>query len=341
MDINRTLPPPPSTFDPYFTTKQQEMSSAYYYLEDDPLSRLFIQGRDFNKEYNIALVLYKINDSLETPFLEFYFEKLDGLYGFPQKALNMNEFKTLLSSVNKISPNESTSFLGGETSNEEDESIFDDSNEIDDEFLEQCSQFLQEKTGLISNESYDGFLESADGTIYVFYDFTHLEFTKGTWAVMDEIINKHRIADTGIKDADYKLFYDNPVLIYMRRINREPIEIPVSCYLCINQDSQILKNAYHTETENSQLSISLINEKNTHPIFKRIYLFSHEPILYENLDLIKRYAVFTKDMIYFLNSGFELTPEMNIDVDDKISISFYQEGKLYFASKVAENFAEL
>jgi hypothetical protein len=367
MDIDRTLPAPQSTFATTQTIKTPtEDFYGFTYLDDDPLSRSFSQNRDYAKEYKITLVLYKINDSLEIPFLEFYFEKVDGLYAFPQKELKMSEFQTILSSVNKISPSKEnnndensllSSFIGGtnqgDTSNDSNEIDDDstptdsneinddsnptDSNEIDDEFINQCSLFVKEKTGFDAQETYMGFLESADGNIYVFFNFTQFEFTKGIWGILDEIINKHRIADTGIKDADYKLFYENPLLLFIRDERREPMEVPISTFFCdVNG-----KNTYHNDTESSQLSISLIDEKIIDPIFKSIYLLSNDPIVYENLDLIKRYALFIKDAVYFLNKDFELTPEMDIVVDDQICASFYKDGKQFWAIKSVERFTEL
>jgi hypothetical protein len=182
-----------------------------------------------------------------------------------------------------------------------------------------------------------GFLENTDNTIFVFFDFTLFDFTKGTWGIMDEIINKHRINDTVINETDYKLFYENPPLLFIRDDRREPMEIPISGFSCLLDGS----NSYHTEPEGSQVSISLITEKVDDPIFKDVYLFSYDPMLYENLDLIKRYAIFIKNSVYFLNKGFELTPEMEINVDDQIAISFYRDGKPFWAIKSVERFTEL
>ena len=389
------LPPPPSVYNANTSvynantntntsvySADQNDKATFYYLHDDPLSRLFGQGRDYNKQCNIELVFFKVNDSIETPFLEFYFEKTDGLYSFPHKELNMQEFQTILSSNNKILPNDapiSNSIFGGNINNKvnegedpsnkvedgiesvnevesiknveddvenevesvnEIESVDSDINEIETEFLDQCSQFFKEKTGLTdenADESYVGFLENADGTIFVFYDFTYLEFYKGVWGILDEIINKHRIADTGVKESNYKLFYDNPILIYIRDSNRQPMEIPISGYLCTNNADNVIKNAY--DIEGSPSAVSLITEKIDHPVFKEIYMFSYEPIDYENLDLIKRYAIFSKDAIYFLNNDFELPTD--IEIDDNSAYSFYQEGKLFWATKTVENFTEL
>jgi len=364
-EIDRSLPTPKSMLEPSQTTAEPEENySGFFYLEDDPLSRVFGQSRDYKKEYNLSLVLYKINDSLETPFLEFYFEKIDGNFCFPKKPLNMNEFQSILNSVNKISPTEENNANVVDTNvvdtnvvdtnvvdtNVVDTNVVDtnkdsffivgdveESNEIEDEFLNQCSQFLMEKTGIERENSYMGFLENPDNTIFVFFDFTLFDFTKGTWGIMDEIINKHRINDTLIKETDYKLFYENPTLLFIRDERREPMEIPISGFSCLLDGS----NSYHTEPEGSQVSISLINDKVDDPIFKDIYLFSYEPLLYENLDLIKRYAIFIKNSVYFLNKGFELTPEMEIIVDDQISISFYRDGKLFWAIKSVERFTEL
>jgi hypothetical protein len=212
----------------------------------------------------------------------------------------------------------------------------DDVNEIEEEFLNQCSQFLKEKIGLESSNIYKGFLENQQGEIFVFYDFTYVEFSNGVWGILDEIINKHRIADTGIQESNYRLFYENQNIIYIKNEEQQKIEIPISGYLCIPG----YKNAFKTN-DSLDASISLIVEKIDHPIFKKVYIFSYEPIEYENLDSIKRYVIFTKGATYLLNNDFELTPEMNIDIFDTPCVSFYKNGKLFWGVKNNDNFTEL
>jgi hypothetical protein len=332
--IHEELPPPPNVFSAPVEKQSYETTSDFYYLEDDPLSRNFRQNRNYENPHNINIVLYKINDSIDIPFLEFYFEKVDKSYEFPSKELNMVEFKNIISSASKILPNQETEpMFGGEP---EDEDI----NEIEEEFLSQCSAFFSETTGLTqinAANSYRGFLEEKGGSIFLFYDATYLEFSKGSWAILDEIINKHRIADVSVKESNYILFYENPNLLYIKNENKEPIEIPISAYIC-NKDG---KNSHHNKEEDYNNSTSLIDEKFEHPVFRQVYLFSYEPIEYDNLNLIKRYALFTKETIYFLNTDFELTPDMNIDIGDNTRFSFYKDGKLFWALKSVEDFLEL
>ena len=46
-------------------------------------------------------------------------------------------------------------------------------------------------------------------------------------------------------------------------------------------------------------------------------------IEYENLDLIKRYAIFSNGALYFLNTDFDLPTD--IEVLDNTIFSFYRE----------------
>ena len=109
----------------------------------------------------------------------------------------------------------------------------------------------------------------------------------------------------------YKLFYNNPILIFLKYENGEPVDIPIIAYLCKetenNPDNKETETSYlnvfyeNREHSGSQNTISIINKKVEHPIFNETFLFTEEPIVYENLEKIKRFSVFIKNAFYFFN----------------------------------------
>ena len=285
-------------------------TDTYLYLDDSPLSNEFHFGFDNNKLYKIALCLYKINNELDMPFLEYFFQKTsDNKYSFPQFDLNMEPFNdnTL------IQPNPSMMDIE-ETTTEAD----DESNEVDDEMLSQCSQYFTKlfssTDSVFSKLKYKGFIEKQDeniSTIFAVFDSNDInlytlgdspENVEGVWGIIDEVLNKRKIINTPIDDSVYDLFIENKIMIYMKYYDGINLPIPISTYPCTYIDNHYV-NTYYTKNTLAKLTMSLISPSITHDYFDKVYMFSNEPLSEDNLVNIKRNALFIDKTLYFANKN--------------------------------------
>jgi hypothetical protein len=316
------------------------------YLNDDPLSRQFSLNRDYTKEYKLVLCLYNINTDLDTPFLQFLFEKKNSKFQFPIKDVNMWAIRELIESNKKIQPNNQD----GDVSDDGNE---DDENDIEFEFMNQCSQFYKEITGIgfdNSNKSFKGFTQNENNEIFIIFDLTNMNIenlqSSQQWAIIDEIIYKNRILTQPILESHVANFVQNPMLLFLKYDNGEPVDIPISGHLCKetenNESVDTEKSSYlNVYYEGSQNTISIVNKKIEHPIFSETFLFTEEPINYDNLDNIKRYAIFIKNSFYFLNKDMELKP-MEDEIYRKFDcFSFYIKDKVYWSIENYDLFVEL
>ena len=356
------LPDPPLAFGKIIPDETNETDEeddenddsniTYRYLYDDPLAKEFGFNRDFNKLYNISLCLYKINDDLDTPFIDFLFIKKDGKYSFPQTELNMEPFISINNSAEHITPNsylETGSETNGNVVPDENVSVGElptatsgeefhhDNNLIDDEFFNQCSLFFTKLFGKIDDSTlksvYRGFIDQITGntgTVYVVFDCTDLDLEdvtrtgnseanssvlppiEFTWGIIDEITVKHRIVDTPIEESNYKLFEENQILKYVKRMDGINVDIPISVFLC-SQINDTYKNVYYNDNVNEKYMFtrSLINPVVYHDILDEIYMFSTEPLENANLNRIKRFALFTKGFYSFNNKDKPLDEFVN------------------------------
>jgi hypothetical protein len=331
---------------------ETETEPIYRYLYDNPLSTEFSFDRDYNKLYKISLCLYKINDDLKTPFLEFFFMKKDNVFHFPQTDLNMEPFADINTMGQQISPMESME------SNKDDED--DEDDDIDSEFMNQCSLFLMNNMKMEEIDEkriktmYRGFIEEPGelyNTIFAVFDCTDINVTMNSneyaWGIVDEIMVTCKIANTPVENAVTQLLKENPLLVYIKTRDGSNCPIPISLYLC----TQIGKNAYYNENENPLTTMSLINPRVNHEIFDEVYMFSREPFNIENMNRIKRFALFTRDTLYFFNKDASITDILNepdnagnesdIIYDEYSNFSFYENGNNIWCVKELESFVEI
>lgn len=315
-------------------------NETYVYINDD-LSRDIELHRDLNLEYNLSICIYKINHELRTPFLEFYFEKKDGFYQFPETKITFNNIP--------------------------------ENTDIDTYFLDECSRLYNSKSDKPTKnifEIYKGFVDVGNNNIIAVFE--NQGFTQSTinesvdvlekppvlnneniqdesiWAILDEIVIRKRILDIPIKDYIIDMFNEYKVLNNIKDSTKFPIEKPIILYQC-NGTYKNYENNYYNENENHNKSISLIDERIEHEVFGNIYLFSVQPLEYDNLSKIKRYAAFINNTLYMLNNT-NLTKEELVGDETEISklpfktyhcISFNEDGKEYWTINTNQLFVEL
>ena len=353
-----------------YIEKQPLDIETYVYINDD-LSRDVGLQRDLNLEYNLSICIYKINHELRTPFLEFYFEKRDNFYQFPETKITFNNIP--------------------------------ENSDIDTYFLDECSRLYNSKSDKPTeniSEIYKGFVDVGNNNIIAVFenpDFTQstiietvdvlettsenqqeenvnvLETTSETpqeenvnvlkkppilnnepaqhdsiWAILDEIVIKKRILDIPIKDYIIEMFNEYKVLNNIKDSTNFPIEKPIILYQC-NGTYKNYENNYYNENEQRSKSISIMDERVEHDVFGNIYLFSIEPLEYDNLSKIKRYAAFINNTLYMLNDA-NVTKEELVGDETDISklpfktyhcISFKEDDKDYWSINTNQLFVEL
>lgn len=362
-------------------------NETYLFLDDDDLSRDITlnrdgKSRDLNLEHKLSICIYKINHELRTPFLEFYFEKKDGFYQFPETTIIFNNIP--------------------------------ENSDIDTYFLDECSRFYNSKSNKPFeniSESYKGFVEIGNNNIIAVFENPEFiqsynnginevlqsnqeesieqkpeEIIKSNqdesseqkpkevlkkqenepaneqkleevlenqpensiWAILDEILVKKRILDIPIKDYIIEMFNEYQVLTIIKDSTDFPIETPIILYQC-NGIYKNYENNYYNESEDRSKSLSIIDERLEHAVFGNIYLFSVQPLEYDNLSKIKRYAAFINNTLYMLNKT-NITKEELVGDETDISklpfktyhcISFNEDDKDYWSINTNQLFVEL
>jgi len=304
-----------------------ESGPKYYYLDDDPLSYEFSLDRDLTKTYTLHLVLYKINQVLPLPFLEFYLKSFTTEFQFPHRVLLPEVFSDVDQDDERLEPMDTEK----------------GSDNVDDVFLDQCKQFFAEVTGSppASLESiYKGFIEK-DNHIFIVANGSELAGienlgTEGAWATLDEILRTKTMLGLPITPLVVDLFLENKVLIHIKNEDRENLPLPQVLYLCQKQD-QIVENVYYAGHEPTSIPAlaSLIHERTEHPTLKHIYLFSEEILSQEASPLhIKRYAL-------FVDAANRFDPAAGEPVHVEPVVGFSENGVNYWAAKSPKYFAEL
>jgi len=88
VEINETV----ETIEPIEKEKERQ---EYEYINEDDLSQKFGIDRDLTKTYKLDVCLYKINKTLEKPFVEYYFEKYGGNFVFIESELTPALFENV------------------------------------------------------------------------------------------------------------------------------------------------------------------------------------------------------------------------------------------------------
>lgn len=336
--------------------QKRETEHKYVYLEHDVLSKEFSFDREpfilEQKPHKIALCMFSINETLGTPFLEFYFKPDGGVYQFPSTDLQMPPFLTIIKKEDDTKINMINNPVAPVENKKNDENGENEEDEIDIEFFNQCSQFFQKTTTLsndIASQRYLGFIEK-DDIIYVFFDCSKLDnlvVENMQFGIIDEIINKKKINDIPIEQHIVELFLSSPLITHIYRVHGEEVPYPKLVYLCLSDNEGQYKNAYYSD---STKTVSVTNPKIEHPFFGNVYIFSSEPIiqgstkglvqeLVESLSEstpIKRYTLFTDSAKIYK----EITAREQID-KRYVCYGFIEKSHELWAVKHIKLFVEL
>lgn len=310
---------------PSINELQEEEIKHYVYLDDDELSRDFLMDRDLAKQYTLQLVMYHMNRSLETPFLEFYLEKSDEIYRFPEKALDNEKLQETITEIQQTQQ-------GGmdiQTEKHGDvelgvKTTLHDYVDVNP-FEQQAFELFHEKTGysdIIAENAYKGFVER-DGIIYILFENKEKtianEEQKYSWTVLDEILMKKSVLHTPIQGSVYLLFSENMKLAHITT-DSEVVDIPLVVYP-VDKVNDIYENIYYSN-ETSQETYLITLPRETEDL-GHIFTFTTE-ILPSNQDVenIKRMVIFSKDALYMLTKPnkhvFEKYPIVRFNEEEQV-----------------------
>jgi hypothetical protein len=218
--------------------------------------------------------------------------------------------------------------------------------DMNDLFLEQAYKLFQSTTQQsleIAGERYKGYVSLSGNTYIAVFDYNDLEMPiqdDSIWSILYEIKSKNRILDIPVADFTYQLFYETPAMSYITNSKNRAIEIPTVVYICEDKDGSY-DNSYYLDDESREQSNSIINIKINHPVLGNCFLFTSEPFEINNLSKIKRYALFSMDVIYLLNKDIDLTEYPVADLQEYESLCFYENGVEYWAIDNSDLFSEL
>jgi hypothetical protein len=262
-----------------------EENLKYSYLEDDEtiLSRIE-PNIDHTRPFKKMVCFYRLNDSLEEPFIEYLFKKENEIYIFPFETYEPGihggngEYDKL--------PEEAKDILVNQEPKSED-SLKDETSSPKPSILETLFPFLsstvskkefpqyptlEEQIKEIAAKYFKGSPE-IKGFITVihqsmpyyigFIDCTTLESSPPQekediiWGIMDEIIEKKRVLNTTIDDIVFRLFAENSSLIYIKKhsdLENTNVLLPHSLYLCQEDPNKEYDNVYFTNSRPFEFS---------------------------------------------------------------------------------------
>ena len=219
-----------------------------------------------------------------------------------------------------------------------------DEKDINELFFEQVSTLFQQTTQLsaeIAKEKYKGFIKLKNNTYVAVFDFTELEFEDQPdtiWGIIDEIVDKNRILDTSVSETTYQTFYENSFMKYLINSKNIAISIPISVYICEDNNGSY-DNSNYKDDETRETVKSIINLRVIHNTLGSCFLFTSEPLNFNNLSKIKRFALFANDAIYLLNDNIDISEYKSLE--DYEMVCFKENDTEYWSVKRTESFVEL
>jgi hypothetical protein len=287
------------------------------YLDDEPLSQEF--EKKIDTPFTVHFCFYKIIDDLATPFLEFYMEKKDGVYGFPKTTITP---QSVLEPI--AEPEENTT-----------DTDYHQHNADGLDMHELCSPFLMNyilAPESMTREPYKGFLEIDETNFVVVWNCTNLEFNlenqSGLFVILDEILHKEGLLGEPIDSKVGNLFREHEYMKFILDKDGHPVSIPI-CMYQVEKNGVDYENSVYEEGVNWKTEESGFDPQIDHPIFGNVYLFSTDLVETNSYQNVKRFVGFTQDVLYIMNKNFALEENLvanKEDFRDFTGVSFYENG---------------
>ena len=296
---------------------ENEEVSEYKYLDDDVLNKEIIYDPEMN--YQLHLCMYSMNLNTVKPFLFYHMLKKES-YEFPKAFLDHSKFqKDELGGTKEIKMKDEpfsilNLFSKSKSKEEESEELEDTETDIQFIFEEQIAEYFK----LVSQTKeedvltlYRGFLQEKED-IYLFFDVTNMDLPKiytlelkkqykFEKILIDEIIKSKLVDNISVESQLINIFMQHNELTQIKELNNEIVDLPIRGYICQEQEEAYL-NIYY---ENKDEEITLINNKIYHKDFDYIYVFTDEPLVLDNLENIKSYALFVNKNVPIITESKE------------------------------------
>ena len=229
-----------------------------------------------DQAYTVMLCPYKINYEGRYPFVQYYLVPGDNdAWTFPQFpfrcASNIVHDDEERSAKHLYFENECMKSLLNFA--EPSDTYGDDEDDDHDQIFETV---------------YKGYMLS-DSTIYVVLDMERFEIRdKQThvFATVDEIVNLHACKTKPIASNVCTLFYGEKGLLHLYSEQQQPIPSPIIGYKCLENG----EGTYENKEETSDGTMSLLDERVSHPLIENSFLFSRNLLVQG--ETFQRYAMF-------------------------------------------------
>jgi hypothetical protein len=290
----------------------------YLFLNDDELNKLEPTIENI-ENYTIVLCLYKINEDLDIPFLEYFLIKSENQYTLPQ--MNYSDF------INQIQTNDVATVSEKETE-----------EPTTDNFVHFANKYINIQFDILKS-NYKGYIDYQDKYLIGFIEMTEeiedividktkYEENNHVLAILDEIVFKQTVFVVPVEDFVSNLFLEYPVVSLIKDEDGISISIPYLLYICKEENNDLYNLYFENDTKKDSINF-LYNPTIENDIFISSYMFSRNPIKIENINKIKRYSVFIENPVYIpafdmseYNDSKPLFHGDDDDDDDDINYSF-------------------
>tara|TARA_B100000161_G_C33511261_1_gene396474 strand:+ start:1 stop:1194 length:1194 start_codon:yes stop_codon:yes gene_type:complete len=332
---------------------ENEEVSEYKYLDDDVLNKEIMYDPEMN--YQLHLCMYSMNLNTVKPFLFYYMLKKES-YEFPKAFLDHSKFqKDEIGGTNEIKmkdePFSILNLFSKSTSKEEEpEKVEDKEIDIQIIFEEQIVEYFK----LVSQTKeedvltlYRGFLQEKED-IFLFFDVTNMDLPniytlelknqyKFEKILIDEIINSKLVDNISVESQLVNIFMQHNELTQIKELNNEIVDLPIRGYICQEEEEAYLNTYY----ENKEEEITLINNKIYHKDFDYIYVFTDEPLVLDNLENIKSYALFVNKNVPIITESKEEIDLVKDNFEDYEIFYFMYNTKKYYGVNSKKYFQEI
>ena len=248
--------------------RQQDDNVTFTYLENDTLSNNVEYERDYYKDYQMHLCLYKVDTTMRLPFLK-YLVKKDEQYVFPNQKMEM---RPLIDSVNRNSD-----------------------QRVDTLFMQQIHAFYKDITNKeIDHSKYKGYIENDKNDLFIFIDTSNdmINYEREyEYIIIDEILNTGIVRNTNINKRIIDLFKNN---VFLQTIRTEQVlktQFPKIGYIIKQDENGNQMNLFKKDNKDTML----VFPKIYHQQYHYIYLFSSIPLSVENINKLYRFACFVEN----------------------------------------------
>ena len=332
---------------------ENEEVSEYKYLDDDVLNKEIIYDPEMN--YQLHLCMYSMNLNTVKPFLFYHMLKKES-YEFPKAFLDHSKFqKEELGGTKEIKMKDEpfsilNLFSKSRSKEEESEELEDTETDIQFIFEEQIAEYFK----LVSQTKeedvltlYRGFLQEKED-IYLFFDVTNMDLPKiytlelkkqykFEKILIDEIINSKLVDNISIESQLINIFMQHNELTQIKELNNEIVDLPIRGYICQEEEEAYLNTYY----ENKDEEITLINNKIYHKDFDYIYVFTDEPLVLDNLENIKSYALFVNKNVPIITESKDEIDLVKDNFEDYEVFYFMYNTKKYYGVNSKKYFQEI